>query len=166
MRAQYAETTLHTKSSRGEIAWRDIVWAYLARAIAETDPARLRAALAPVAATTDSWIAALDHRISSEPPSPDTAATGREAEPPAPAAEAVTGTQHPASETTSSFRLEHRRPGETTWQRNTPGIGPAWSWADPKTATQRLAEARDRWPDYEHQLIETTKTVTEKPVDA
>ncbi|MEU3044302.1 hypothetical protein ABZ700_25805 [Streptomyces diastaticus] len=89
-RAQCAAKTMRAMARGGEIAWRDIVWAHLASAITETDPARLRAALAPVAATLDSWIAALDLRISTEPTSPDSAATGREAEPHALAAEAVT----------------------------------------------------------------------------
>lgn len=67
------------------------------------------------------------------------------------------------TQVTRSYRLEHRRPGETTWQRNTPGVGANWSWRSREKADQRLAEARDRWPDFEHQLIETTTTVTEKP---
>ncbi|MFJ9112958.1 hypothetical protein [Streptomyces sp. NPDC102283] len=67
-----------------------------------------------------------------------------------------------AAEVTRSYWLEHRRPGDTTWQRNTPGIGANWSWQSREKADQRLTEARDRWPDFEHQLIETTTTVTSK----
>ena len=76
---------------------------------------------------------------------------------------AAAGVQPPTSEARCSYRLEHRRPGETTWQRNTPGIGANWSWQSREKADQRLAEARDRWPDFEHRLIETTTTVTEQP---
>ncbi|MFH9236072.1 hypothetical protein [Streptomyces globisporus] len=80
------------------------------------------------------------------------------------AGEAAAGVQPPTtSEATRSYRLEHRRPGETTWQRNTPGIGANWSWQSREKADQRLAEARDRWPDFEHRLIETTTAVTEQP---
>ncbi|KOG78736.1 MULTISPECIES: hypothetical protein [Streptomyces] len=79
------------------------------------------------------------------------------------AADAAAGVQPPTSEARCSYRLEHRRPGETTWQRNTPGIGANWSWQSREKAAQRLAEARDRWPDFEHRLIETTTTVTEQP---
>ncbi|MEV5851459.1 hypothetical protein [Streptomyces anulatus] len=67
-----------------------------------------------------------------------------------------------AAEVTRSYRLEHRRPGDTTWQRNHPGISANWSWQSREKADQRLAEARDRWPGFEHRLIETTTTVTSK----
>ncbi|MFB8122158.1 hypothetical protein ACFVG1_13300 [Streptomyces bacillaris] len=80
------------------------------------------------------------------------------------AADAAAGVQPPTEgETTRSYRLEHRLPGDTTWQRNTPGIGANWSWQSREKAEQRLAEARNRWPDFEHRLIEKTTTVTEQP---
>ncbi|WP_405676750.1 hypothetical protein OG292_19160 [Streptomyces sp. NBC_01511] len=60
-----------------------------------------------------------------------------------------------------SYRLEHRRPSDPVWQRNTPGIGANWSWQSREKADQRLAEARDRWPDHEHRLVTITTTVTE-----
>ncbi|TFI30114.1 hypothetical protein [Streptomyces sp. 4R-3d] len=60
-----------------------------------------------------------------------------------------------------SYRLEHRRPGDPVWQRNTPGIGANWSWQSREKADQRLAVARDRWPDYEHRLVAITTTVIE-----
>ncbi|MFF3998591.1 hypothetical protein ACFYX8_35445 [Streptomyces cyaneofuscatus] len=76
------------------------------------------------------------------------------------AADAAAGVQPPtSSEAGLSYRLEHRSPGDTTWQRNTPGIGANWSWQSREKAAQRLAEARTRWPDHEHRLIETTTTV-------
>ncbi|MGW6578913.1 hypothetical protein ACWF76_05810 [Streptomyces globisporus] len=91
----------------------------------------------------------------------------------------VTGCQHPAAppahadraatlrdaadEPTRSYRLEHRHREEDTWRPNTPGIGANWSWQSREKADQRLAEARTRWPDFEHRLIETTTTVTEQP---
>ncbi|MEU3976862.1 hypothetical protein [Streptomyces bacillaris] len=78
------------------------------------------------------------------------------------AGEAAAGA-HQTEQAHRSYRLEHRRPGDTTWQRNTPGIGANWSWESRVKADQRLAEARTRWPDFEHRLIETTTTVTETP---
>ncbi|RPK56173.1 hypothetical protein EES43_24335 [Streptomyces sp. ADI96-02] len=77
------------------------------------------------------------------------------------AGEAAAGAHHPT--TTRSYRLEHRHPEESTWRPNTPGIGANWSWRSREKADQRLAEAQDRWPDFEHRLIETTTTVTEAP---
>jgi hypothetical protein len=62
-----------------------------------------------------------------------------------------------------SYHLEHRTPGETVWMKNTPGIGANWSWSSRDKADQRLAQARERWPDHEHRLIETLTTVTERP---
>ncbi|WP_405611255.1 hypothetical protein [Streptomyces sp. NBC_01508] len=64
-----------------------------------------------------------------------------------------------------SYRLEHRRPSDPVWQRNTPGIGANWSWQSREKADQRLAEARDRWPDHEHRLVTITTTVTETAAD-
>ncbi|MDX5526164.1 hypothetical protein PV677_36455 [Streptomyces sp. DE06-01C] len=73
---------------------------------------------------------------------------------------AAAGVQPPTEgEAGISYRLEHRRPGDTTWQRNHPGIAANWSWQSREKAAQRLAEARTRWPDFEHRLIETTTTV-------
>ncbi|MYX14439.1 hypothetical protein GTY67_13635 [Streptomyces sp. SID8374] len=77
------------------------------------------------------------------------------------AGEAAAGAHHPT--TTRSYRLEHRHLEESTWRPNTPGIGANWSWQSRQKADQRLAEARGRWPDFEHRLIETTTTVTETP---
>ncbi|WP_143668321.1 hypothetical protein [Streptomyces sp. f150] len=78
------------------------------------------------------------------------------------AGEAAAGA-HQTEQAHRSYRLEHRRPGDTTWQRNTPGIGANWSWESREKADQRLTEARTRWPDFEYRLIETTTTVTEAP---
>ncbi|MCL7377441.1 hypothetical protein [Streptomyces sp. 35G-GA-8] len=64
-----------------------------------------------------------------------------------------------------SYRLEHRNPGDTAWQPNTPGIGANWSWQSREKADQQLTTARDRWPDYEHRLIAITTTVTETVVN-
>lgn len=69
------------------------------------------------------------------------------------AGEAAAGAHHP--EERCSFRLEHRHGEESTWRPNTPGIGANWSWQSRETAAERLAEARTRWPDFEHRLIET-----------
>ncbi|MFE9855531.1 hypothetical protein [Streptomyces sp. NPDC005780] len=71
--------------------------------------------------------------------------------------------QQPETEAHRSYRLEHRHLEEGTWRPNTPGIGANWSWQSREKADQRLAEVRDRWPGYEHRLIETTTTVTEIP---
>lgn len=76
--------------------------------------------------------------------------------------------QQPAptsSSTKTSYRLEHRQTGSSDWQPDTPGIGARWSWVSRTTADQRLCEARDRWPDYEHRLITITTTVAEVPTD-
>ncbi|MFF9639415.1 hypothetical protein ACF1D2_33150 [Streptomyces bacillaris] len=78
--------------------------------------------------------------------------------------DAAAGVQPPTEgEARLSYRLEHRHREEATWRPNTPGIGANWSWQSREKADQRLAEARDRWPDFEHRLIETTTTVTEQP---
>lgn len=50
------------------------------------------------------------------------------------------------------------------WQPGTPGIGARWSYTDHTKASARLTEAQERWPEYEHQLVEVTTTVTEKPL--
>ncbi|MGW7398050.1 hypothetical protein ACWGH7_16315 [Streptomyces cyaneofuscatus] len=79
------------------------------------------------------------------------------------AGEAAAGVQQTTEgEAGRSYRLEHRHLEESTWRPNTPGIGANWSWQDPKKAEQRLAEARDRWPDFEHRLIETTTKVASR----
>ncbi|MEU6057955.1 hypothetical protein [Streptomyces sp. NPDC047097] len=70
------------------------------------------------------------------------------------------------TKTRRTYRLEHRLPDETIWQRGAPGSYAHWSWEDPAKADQRLAEARAKWPEYEHQLIETVTTITETPVTA
>ncbi|WP_330435776.1 hypothetical protein OIC43_36950 [Streptomyces sp. NBC_00825] len=73
-RAQCARTSLQTMSSRGEPAWRDIVWTQLANAFAEKDPARLHAALAQVVEAANRWIDSLTQRISTaDQPTPTTA---------------------------------------------------------------------------------------------
>lgn len=73
---------------------------------------------------------------------------------------AAAGVQPPTtSEAGLSYRLEHRHREEATWRPNTPGSGANWSWQSREKAAQRLAEARDRWPDCEHRLIETTTKV-------
>ncbi|MEU0979085.1 hypothetical protein ABZ488_07680 [Streptomyces griseus] len=76
------------------------------------------------------------------------------------AADAAAGVQPPTTtEAGLSYRLEHRHREERTWRPNTPGIGANWSWQSREKAAQRLAEARDRWPAFEHRLIETTTKV-------
>ncbi|MFH9765131.1 hypothetical protein ACH4N4_30640 [Streptomyces microflavus] len=75
---------------------------------------------------------------------------------------AAAGVQPPTSEPGLSYRLEHRHREEDTWRPNTPGIGANWSWQSREKAAQRLAEARDRWPDFEHRLIETTTKVASR----
>lgn len=78
--------------------------------------------------------------------------------------DAAAGVQPPTTtEAGLSYRLEHRHREEDTWRPNTPGIGANWSWRSREKAEQRLVEARDRWPDFEHRLIEKTTTVTEQP---
>ena len=77
-----------------------------------------------------------------------------------------TGRNGGLTEASRSYRLEHRHREESTWRPNTPGIGANWSWQSREKADQRLAEARTRWPDFEHRLIETTTTVTEQPAPA
>ncbi|SCK20295.1 hypothetical protein YUYDRAFT_02113 [Streptomyces sp. ScaeMP-e48] len=80
------------------------------------------------------------------------------------AGEAAAGVQQTTEgEATLSYRLEHRHPGDATWQTGTPLHRGHWSWQSREKADQRLAEARDRWPDFEHRLIETTTTVTTTP---
>ncbi|MFE7535243.1 hypothetical protein ACFU67_13335 [Streptomyces rhizosphaericola] len=79
------------------------------------------------------------------------------------AADAAAGVQPPTTgEAGLSYRLEHRHREEDTWRPNTPGIGANWSWQSREKAAQRLAEARTRWPDFEHRLIETTTTVASR----
>ncbi|MFF3974882.1 NUDIX domain-containing protein [Streptomyces rubiginosohelvolus] len=63
-----------------------------------------------------------------------------------------------------AYRLEHREPGMDLWQPGTPGIGARWSYASHTKASARLTEAQEQWPEYEHQLVEVTTTVTEKPL--
>ncbi|MFD0035568.1 hypothetical protein ACFVJK_46845 [Streptomyces sp. NPDC127172] len=80
-----------------------------------------------------------------------------------PAIVTATGTEAPAlgTETRTSYRLEHRQPGTHAWNHGTPGIGARWSYESRAKAEQRLAEARDRWPAYEHRKVTRTTTVTE-----
>lgn len=60
-----------------------------------------------------------------------------------------------------SYRLEHRYDGETTWRQGVPGLGLRWTYAERAKADQRLAEARERWPQYEHRMVVITTTVSE-----
>ncbi|MEU0627711.1 hypothetical protein [Streptomyces sp. NPDC005989] len=75
-RAQCARTSLQTMTNRGETAWRDIVWAQLANAFAEKDPAQLRAALAQLVETTNRWIDALTQRTATDDQPAPSPATG------------------------------------------------------------------------------------------
>jgi hypothetical protein len=60
-----------------------------------------------------------------------------------------------------SYRIEHRREGESTWRQGRPGTGLRWTYAEREKADQRLAEARAQWPQYEHRMVTITTTVTE-----
>ncbi|MFF6844711.1 hypothetical protein ACFY8X_38975 [Streptomyces tanashiensis] len=60
-----------------------------------------------------------------------------------------------------SYRLEHRPDSETAWRKGKPGTGLRWTYADRTKAGQRLAEAREQWPQYEHRMVTITTTVAE-----
>ncbi|MEU6979647.1 hypothetical protein [Streptomyces sp. NPDC046371] len=60
-----------------------------------------------------------------------------------------------------SYRIEHRREGESTWRQGRPGTGLRWTYAEREKADQRLAEAREQWPQYEHRMVVVTTTMTE-----
>lgn len=64
----------------------------------------------------------------------------------------------------NSYRLEHRRPGETDWLRNTPATRANWSWQSRKTADRCLSDARERWPDHDFRLVLILTTVDESIV--
>ncbi|MBV7671405.1 hypothetical protein STHAL_18305 [Streptomyces halstedii] len=136
--------------------------------VSEKDGARLRAELAAAALPAPAdraavlneaadEIAGIDFHPNARARSLDIA-TGLAHRLRALAGEAAAGAHHP-EQAGCSYRLEHRHREESTWRPNTPGIGANWSWQSRETAAERLAEARTRWPDFEHRLIET-KTET------
>ncbi|MCX0247969.1 hypothetical protein [Streptomyces drozdowiczii] len=63
-----------------------------------------------------------------------------------------------------TYRLEYRECEDDVWQPGTAGIGVRWSCTNQSEALAHLAEARQRWPHYEHQLVEVTTTVTQMPL--
>lgn len=67
-RAASARHTCQAMAGRGEVTWRDILWEEVAEALAESNPATLRAELIQVAAVCAAWIEALDRRAVIEPP--------------------------------------------------------------------------------------------------
>jgi hypothetical protein len=66
-RAASARHTCQSMAARGEVTWRDILWEEVAEALAESDPARLRAELIQVAAVAAAWVEAIDRRPPAEP---------------------------------------------------------------------------------------------------
>ncbi|MGW2203398.1 hypothetical protein [Streptomyces sp. NPDC001774] len=63
-----------------------------------------------------------------------------------------------------SYRLEHRYEGESTWRQGVPGLGLRWTYADWAKADQRLAEARQQWPQHAHRMVMITTIVAEAVV--
>lgn len=62
--ADDAKTSYEIAAHRGEITWRHILREEVFEALAESDPARLRAELIQVAAVAVAWIEAIDRRSS------------------------------------------------------------------------------------------------------
>ncbi|WP_333734564.1 hypothetical protein [Streptomyces sp. IBSBF 3010] len=70
-----------------------------------------------------------------------------------------------APHTRVAYRLEYREGEDDVWQPGTAGLGVRWSLTNQPEALALLAEARQRWPHYEHQLVEVITTVTHTPLD-
>lgn len=60
-----------------------------------------------------------------------------------------------------THRLMHRRKGATEWRQGSPSSALHWSYESRTKADQRIAEFRERWPEYEFQMIETSTISTE-----
>jgi hypothetical protein len=60
--AANARTVTDLRAKRGDVTWLDILTEEFFEAMAETDPAKLRAELVQVAAVATAWVEAIDRR--------------------------------------------------------------------------------------------------------
>jgi hypothetical protein len=61
-RADNARAVCQYAAKHGAVTWRDILWEEIAEALAETDPAKLRAELIQCGAVIAAWVSDLDRR--------------------------------------------------------------------------------------------------------
>ncbi len=63
-----AKEVTDTAAKNGQVTWTDILLEEVFEALAEDDPARLRAELVQVAAVAAQWVEAIDRRVGGEVP--------------------------------------------------------------------------------------------------